>query len=332
MNLPESANELLRVEDVSKSFDVRVKGKKASLKAVRHVSFSLNRGETLGIVGESGCGKSTLGRVIMRLIEPTTGKILFDGKELTALSSAELQKERRNFQMVFQDPYAAFDPRMNIKAILEEPLRTHGINRDTWAPMIHDLLGTVGLPTDALARYPHEFSGGQRQRISIARALLLNPKMIVADEPVAALDVSIQAQILNLMHDLQEKYRLAMIFIAHNLATVQYISHRIAVMYLGQIVEIAGSDELYDHPQHPYTQALISAIPVPVPGQGIQRARLGGEIPSPLSPPSGCPFRTRCPHAEERCAKEAPALTETAPNHFVACFRYVGQARMEDIV
>ena len=310
---------LLQVEKVSKSFDVKVRGKKEKLQAVRDVSFTLNAGAPLGIVGESGCGKSTLGRVVLRLIDATSGTIRFEGKDITHLKGSKLRAQRRHMQMVFQDPYAAFDPRMNIQTILEEPLRAHRVPREQWAPTIQQMLDKVNIPTAALARYPHEFSGGQRQRISIARALLLRPKLIMADEPVAALDVSIQAQILNLMYELQADYQMGMILVAHNLATVQYISHRIAVMYLGRVVEIADNRALYDNPLHPYTKALISAIPIPVPGakRGIQR--LSGEIPSPIFPPSGCVFRTRCPYAKDQCAQQVPELREVSAGHFVAC-------------
>lgn len=310
---------LLQVDHISKSFDVHVRGKKEKLHAVRDVSFTLNAGETLGIVGESGCGKSTLGRVVLRLLDATSGQIYFNGSDITHVKGNALRAQRRSMQMVFQDPYASFDPRMDIRTILEEPLRTHHVPKDQWSSMIQEMLDKVNIPTAALTRYPHEFSGGQRQRISIARALLLRPKLVMADEPVAALDVSIQAQILNLMYELQNDYKMGMILVAHNLATVQYISHRIAVMYLGRIVEIADHESLYEHPLHPYTQALISAIPVPIPGTKRGVRRLGGEIPSPIFPPSGCVFRTRCPYARESCAQTVPELVEHSPGHFVAC-------------
>lgn len=308
---------LLRVEHLSKEFPV--KGKKASLKAVQDVSFTLNKGETLGIVGESGCGKSTLGRLVLRLLEPTKGRVIFEDEDLTALSQKELRDRRREFQMIFQDPYASFDPRKTIKKILEEPLASHQVPADQWQALIERMLSVTGLPLDALKRYPHEFSGGQRQRIGIARALILNPKLIIADEPVAALDVSIQAQILNLLMDLQKEFGLSMIFIAHNLATVQYISRRIIVMYLGHVVEIADADALYEKPWHPYTQALISSIPMPNPEIRKEAKGIEGEIPSPINPPSGCVFRTRCPYASEECAADIPVLKEKEPGHFVAC-------------
>lgn len=316
---------ILEISGLSKEFAVKGRMfpyKKEMLKAVQDVTLTLEKGETLGVVGESGCGKSTLGRLIMRLIEPTRGSVVLEGENLTELSSQKLRKHRKDFQMIFQDPYAAFDPRMSIKAILEEPLRTHGIPKEQWEERITRMLEMTGIPLDALKRYPHEFSGGQRQRISIARAILLNPKIIIADEPVSALDVSIQAQILNLLKDLQEKFQMTMIFISHNLASVQYVSHRVAVMYLGRIVEIAPSDALYERPLHPYTQALISAIPVPVPGAGIQRKRLTGEVPSPIHLPRGCAFRMRCPYGDEACAGRVPELTEAEPGHYVACDKY----------
>lgn len=310
-------NKLLLVEHLSKEFPV--KGKGAVLKAVENVSFSLEKGETLGIVGESGCGKSTLGRLILRLIEPTRGKVFFCEEELTALSQRELRSKRQEFQMIFQDSYASFDPRKTVRKILEEPLSTHGLPKEQWQPAIDKILSVTGLPKEALGRYPHEFSGGQRQRIGIARALILNPKLIIADEPVAALDVSIQAQILNLLIDLQKEFGLSMIFIAHNLATVQYISRRIIVMYLGRVMEIADADILYDRPLHPYTQALTSSIPIPDPERKTEMKGIEGEIPSPVNPPSGCVFRTRCPYAVQDCARKVPELEEKERGHFVAC-------------
>ena len=280
---------VLEVEGLSKEFDVKRKrffDKQEKLRAVQDVSLTVLEGETLGIVGESGCGKSTLGRLIMRLIEPTAGKICLDGEDLTSMSQKELRLRRKDFQMIFQDPYAAFNPRMTVQKILEEPLQTYQIPRDTWQQKISEILEVTGISPDFLGRYPHEFSGGQRQRISIARAILLNPKLIVADEPVSALDVSIQAQILNLMKELQKTYRMSMIFISHNLASVQYVSDRVAVMYLGRIVEVASSSQLYESPMHPYTQALIAAIPVPVPGRERQGS-LSGEVPGPIHLPKG---------------------------------------------
>lgn len=312
------------MEGLSKEFDVKRKrffDKQEKLRAVQDVSLTVLEGETLGIVGESGCGKSTLGRLIMRLIEPTAGKICLDGEDLTSMSQKELRLRRKDFQMIFQDPYAAFNPRMTVQKILEEPLQTYQIPRDTWQQKISEILEVTGISPDFLGRYPHEFSGGQRQRISIARAILLNPKLIVADEPVSALDVSIQAQILNLMKELQKTYRMSMIFISHNLASVQYVSDRVAVMYLGRIVEVASSSQLYESPMHPYTQALIAAIPVPVPGRE-RKDRLSGEVPSPIHLPKGCAFHLRCPYATKLCEEGIPPLLEREPGHFVACRKY----------
>lgn len=317
---------ILEVTSLSKEFEIKEKKfpyKTNLLKAVQDVSLTVKKGETLGIVGESGCGKSTLGRLVMRLIEPTAGEIFLNGINMTGLSGEQLRQKRSGFQMIFQDPYAAFNPRMTVRAILEEPLRTSRIPKEEWQDKINRILELTGLPQDALKRYPHEFSGGQRQRISIARALLLNPGLVVADEPVSALDVSIQAQILNLMKELQEKMQMSMIFISHNLASVQYISHRVAVMYLGRIVEIADSDDLYEHPLHPYTQALVETIPIPVPGEGRKRRRLSGEVPSPIHLPKGCAFHLRCPYASEECREKIPEMKEYSPGHFTACHKHV---------
>ena len=318
-------NTVLKVKNLSKEFVVREKKfpyKCKKLKAVQDVSLTVKKGETLGIVGESGCGKSTLGRLIMRLIEPTSGEIYLNGDLISALSGENLRRKRKDFQMIFQDPYAAFNPRMTVQKILEEPLTTSDIPKESWQEKIDRILELTGIPMDAKKRYPHEFSGGQRQRISIARAILLNPGLIVADEPVSALDVSIQAQILNLMKELQEEMQMSMIFISHNLASVQYISHRIAVMYLGRIVEIADSSSLYDQPLHPYTQALVDTIPIPVPGRSRNRNRLSGEVPSPIDLPAGCAFHLRCPYASEKCRKIIPEMKEQIPGHFVACHKY----------
>lgn len=319
-----SSKIVLETKGLSKEFLVRgdkSSGQKNSLKAVQDVSLTVAEGETLGIVGESGCGKSTLGRMVMRLIEPTEGKVLLMGRDLTGMPEKELRQYRRDFQMIFQDPYAAFNPRMTVQAILEEPLKTYNIPKKEWKQRIEEILGLTGISADSLKRYPHEFSGGQRQRISIARAILLNPKLLVADEPVSALDVSIQAQILNLMKELQEKLKMSLIFISHNLASVQYVSDKVAVMYLGRIVEMADSEALYGNPLHPYTQALMAAVPVPVPGRE-RGERLTGEVPSPIHLPKGCAFHQRCPYATEACRGEVPPLREQAPGHFVACRKY----------
>ncbi|WP_102345107.1 ABC transporter ATP-binding protein [Bacillus sp. Marseille-P3661] len=317
-----STKELVRIENLKKHFTLSngfLSRNKAVVQAVDGLNFSIYEGETLGIVGESGCGKSTTGRLLLRLLDASEGKVYFDGKDLMSLSKAELKNSRKDFQMVFQDPYASLNPRMTVKELIEEPMKTHGLYKENRLEKIKELLNAVGIPESYMERFPHEFSGGQRQRIGIARALALNPKFIVADEPVAALDVSIQAQIINLMVDLQEKYGFTYLFIAHDLSVVQYISDRVGVMYLGQMVELAESDELYDNPLHPYTKALLSAIPVPDPTRKSERIPLKGEIPSPVNPPSGCRFHTRCPIATEKCKQEVPAFREVQPGHFVAC-------------
>jgi peptide/nickel transport system ATP-binding protein len=292
------------------------------IKAVDDVSFSIDRGETLGLVGESGCGKSTLGRAILRLYEPTEGRVVFDGQDITSLNERQLQPLRRRMQMVFQDPFASLNPRHSVGRIVGEPLRTHGISgRTETAARVRDLLSLVGLPPDALSRYPHEFSGGQRQRIGVARALALNPEFIVCDEPVSALDVSIQAQIINLMEKLQRELGLTYLFIAHDLAVVRHISDRIAVMYLGKIVEVAPADDLYDNPLHPYTITLLSSIPIPDPMVERRRIaiRVEGDLPSPANPPPACRFHTRCPFVQpRRCAEDEPPLRKV-DGHLVAC-------------
>ena len=316
---------LLEVKAVSKEFSIpknKLSGGKRSLKAVRDVSFTLEAGETLGIVGESGCGKSTLARLVMHLYDLTEGDIFFDGQNTKELKGESLRRIRSKFQMIFQDPYASFNPRMNIRKIMEEPLKYHNVPKEDWNGRVEELLGLVNMPLDALERYPHEFSGGQRQRISIARALLLNPKLIVADEPVAALDVSIQAQVLNLLRNLKEKLGLSMLFISHNLATVEYISNRIAVMYLGKIIELADAKELCQNPLHPYTKLLISAIPTNTPKERGQGKRIEGELPDPINPPKGCPFSTRCPEREKTCEIRPQSLKEVSSGHFVACRLY----------
>jgi peptide/nickel transport system ATP-binding protein len=293
------------------------------IKAVDDVTLTIRRGETLGLVGESGCGKSTVGRTILRLYEPTAGRIVFDGKDITKLSQNEIRPLRRRMQMVFQDPYASLNPRHSVGRIVGEPLRVHRLaGRKETGRRVRQLLEIVGLPTDAATRYPHEFSGGQRQRIGLARSLALNPDFIVCDEPVSALDVSIQAQIINLLENLQADFELTYLFIAHDLAVVRHISDRIAVMYLGKIVEISEAAELYDNPLHPYTIALLSAVPIPDPV--IERERetilLAGDLPSPANPPPACRFHTRCPYVQPtRCRDDEPLLRRLAPDHVVAC-------------
>ncbi len=323
----ESPEVLLSVRNLVKRFPVKggLFGREvASVKAVQNVSFDLRRGETLGLVGESGCGKSTLGRCILRLIEPTSGEVWFKGQDILKLDPGSMRKLRRNMQIVFQDPYASLNPRMTVEEILGEPLIIHKLanSREERLKRIHELLDLVGLRRESVSRYPHEFSGGQRQRICIARALAVKPELLVCDEPVSALDVSIQAQIVNLMQDLQKELGLTYLFIAHDLKVVEHISNRVAVMYLGNIVETAGAEELYSSPRHPYTKALLSAIPVPDPTIRRDRVILQGDVPSPIHPPEGCFFHPRCPIAEERCEKEAPVLNGVGPAggiHRTAC-------------
>jgi len=293
------------------------------VKAVDDVSFEIKKGETLGLVGESGCGKSTTGRTILRLLKATSGQIIFDGKDITQIRGKELREARRDFQMVFQDPYATLNPMQMVGDIISEPLRNYGEkDRKKMKEYVLELLEKVGLPEDAYYKYPHEFSGGQRQRIGIARALALKPKLIIADEPVSALDVSVQSQVLNLLKELQRDFDLTYLFIAHNLSVVKHMSDRIGVMYLGNLVEIADKNAIYDEPLHPYTQALISAIPEPTPGKKRERIVLTGDLPSPANPPTGCPFHTRCPVARPECAEIKPTLKEVKPGHKVACILY----------
>ncbi|HEX7967294.1 MAG TPA: dipeptide ABC transporter ATP-binding protein [Stellaceae bacterium] len=305
---------------VSKGFIRRTVGQ---VRAVDGVSFTVGRGETLGLVGESGCGKSTIARLVLRLVEPTEGTIKLGGRDITRLSKAELRPHRREMQIIFQDPFSSLNPRMPAGDVVAEPLRVHGIGSAAErAARVAALFMQVGLRPAQMRLYPHEFSGGQRQRICIARALALNPKLIIADEPVSALDVSIQAQVINLMMALQQEKRLSYLFIAHDLAVVEHISHRIAVMYLGKIVEYADKRTLFTIPLHPYTEALLSAVPVPNPKLKRAKRLLAGDVPSPINPPSGCAFHTRCPYVEPRCRTDAPRLQEVAPGHWVSCLRH----------
>ena len=312
---------ILRVTDLVKEFRVRDLGRSAVVHAVSGVSFQVLRGETLALVGESGCGKSTTGRCILRLVEPTSGEVQFQGTDLLQLDHGAMRKMRRNLQIVFQDPQASLHPRLTVRRLLAEPLEVHGFERAAIDDRITELLQLVQLRPEHLDRYPHEFSGGQRQRVGIARALAISPAMLVLDEPVSALDVSIQAEIMRLLIDLRERLGLSYLFIAHDLAVVRQLADRVAVMYLGKIVEIGPAERVYDSPQHPYTQALLSAVPIPDPE--VQRTRrrimLTGELPSPIDPPSGCRFRTRCWRAEQRCTDTEPVLTADTDGHSVAC-------------
>lgn len=317
---------LLSVRNLVKTFPIKggFFGREVgSVKAVQNVSFDIYKGETLGLVGESGCGKSTLGRSILRLIEPTSGEVFFKGQDITKLNHQEMRKLRRNMQIIFQDPFASLNPRMTIEEILAEPLEIHQLTktRDEKMKRIYQLFDLVGLRRESLTRYPHEFSGGQRQRICIARALAVEPDFIVCDEPVSALDVSIQAQIVNLLQDLQKELKLTYLFIAHDLKVVEHISNRVAVMYLGKVAEIAEGEDLYTAPKHPYTKALLSAIPIPDPLHKKERVILQGDVPSPLNPPSGCYFHPRCPVAKDKCKQEIPALLKVGENeiHQAAC-------------
>lgn len=315
---------LLKVENLKKYFPIMkgiaVQRYVGDLKAVDGVSFEIRRGETLGLVGESGCGKSTIGRVILRLLEPSKGKVIFEGKVLNELSHEEMRQMRSQMQMIFQDSYASLNPRMRVGDIIAEPILIQGVsNRAEREKRVCKILDVVGLSPYHGARYPHEFSGGQRQRIGIARALALNPKLIICDEPVSALDLSIQAQLINLLEDLQKEYHLTYLFIAHDLSVVKHISNRVAVMYLGKIAELANSEELYKNPQHPYTIALLSAIPVPDPTVKKDRIILKGDVPSPVNPPSGCRFHTRCPKVQTICKEQDPNFRDIGNDHFVAC-------------
>jgi len=320
---------LLEVRDLKKHFPIhrgvlaRVSG---HVYAVDGVSFSIGRGETLGLVGESGCGKSTVGRTLLKLLQPTSGRILVDGVDITDLDAARMFPYREKMQMIYQDPYASLNPRMTAGDIVGEPLIIHRVAaRQERRDRVAALFERVGLRPELISSYPHEFSGGQRQRIGIARALALDPELIIGDEPVSALDVSIQAQIINLLMDLQDEYRLSYLFVAHDLAVVEHISHRVAVMYLGRIVEITDKTSLFEMPLHPYSEALLSAVPVPkARARGRKRMILSGDVPSPINPPSGCHFHTRCPYATPRCRSEVPTLREVMPAHWTACHLHDG--------
>ena len=324
MSTATTGQPLLSVKDLRKHFAVKggVFAREIErVHAVDGVSFDIGQGETLGLVGESGCGKSTTGRCILRLIEPSSGAVTFKGADVGQMSGETLRALRRDMQIIFQDPYASLNPRLTVAAIIGEALQIHNLakTKREMEDRVVQLLETVGLQPDHMSRFPHEFSGGQRQRIGIARALAVEPKLVVCDEPVSALDVSIQAQVINLLEDLQEKFGLTYLFIAHDLSVVEHISTRIAVMYLGRVVEIAPARELYDTPIHPYSEALLSAVPIPDPTVKRKRIMLQGDVPNPIRPPSGCHFHTRCPIARPECAQKSPELVEKRPGHWAAC-------------
>jgi len=329
-------NSMVRVENLVKHFPIHqgvvFQRQVGAVKAVDNISFDIKKGETLGLVGESGCGKSTTGRTILQLHEPTAGKVYFENEDLTTMGESNLRKLRRDMQIIFQDPYASLNPRMTIGDIIREPLDIHKIGTPKERlERVQELLNLVRLNPFFIKRYPHEFSGGQRQRIGVARALALNPRFIVCDEPISALDVSVQAQVVNLLEELQDKFNLTYLFIAHDLSMVRHISNRIAVMYLGKLVELADKDELFYNKMHPYSIALLSAVPIPDPVKERQRKRiiLEGDVPSPANPPSGCHFHTRCPIAKERCKIEDPPFEEKEPGHWVAChFTKMAQEQM----
>jgi oligopeptide/dipeptide ABC transporter ATP-binding protein len=314
---------LIEVTNLKKHFPIRkgILGRTVgNVLAVDGVSFSINEGETLGLVGESGCGKTTVARTVLRLIEPTSGQITINGQEISGLSKAELRPLRRQMQIVFQDPFSSLNPRIRVGKIVGEPLKVHSVgDKSERQERVAQLFKRVGLRPEQINNYPHQFSGGQRQRVSIARALALDPRFIVADEPVSALDVSIQAQVINLLMDLQHELRLSYLFVSHNLAVVEHISHRVAVMYLGRIVEYADKTPLFENPLHPYTEALLAAVPLPDPSLSRVKHRVTGDVPSPINPPSGCHFHPRCPIAEPRCSIDPPLLREVSPGRHVAC-------------